>query len=60
MSQTQTAQASGMESFAALFEESLTHQEMRQGEVITAEIDTLFVGTILILNILLARSCRNA
>jgi len=27
-----------MESFAALFEESLTHQEMRQGEVITAEI----------------------
>jgi small subunit ribosomal protein S1 len=28
----------GMESFAALFEESLTHQEMRQGEIITAEI----------------------
>jgi small subunit ribosomal protein S1 len=28
----------GMESFAALFEESLEHQEMRQGEVITAEI----------------------
>ena len=27
-----------MESFAALFEECLTHQEMRQGEVITAEI----------------------
>jgi small subunit ribosomal protein S1 len=27
-----------MDSFAALFEESLTHQEMRQGEVITAEI----------------------
>nr|WP_238376498.1 30S ribosomal protein S1 [Thiobacillus denitrificans] len=27
-----------MESFAALFEESLSHQEMRQGEVITAEI----------------------
>ena len=27
-----------MESFAALFEESLEHQEMRQGEVITAEI----------------------
>ncbi|MDA8129744.1 MAG: 30S ribosomal protein S1 [Betaproteobacteria bacterium] len=26
------------ESFAALFEESLAHQEMRQGEVITAEI----------------------
>ena len=28
----------GMESFAALFEESLVHQEMRQGEIITAEI----------------------
>jgi small subunit ribosomal protein S1 len=28
----------GMESFAALFEESLIHQEMRQGEIITAEI----------------------
>ncbi|MDQ1314800.1 MAG: small subunit ribosomal protein [Pseudomonadota bacterium] len=27
-----------MDSFAALFEESLAHQEMRQGEVITAEI----------------------
>src|SRR4030065_2699586 len=27
-----------MEIFAALFEEALTHQEMRQGEVITAEI----------------------
>ena len=27
-----------MDSFAALFEESLEHQEMRQGEVITAEI----------------------
>ncbi len=27
-----------MESFADLFEESLSHQEMRQGEVITAEI----------------------
>jgi len=27
-----------MESFAALFEESLIHQEMRQGEIITAEI----------------------
>lgn len=32
-----TAPAS-MESFADLFEESLVHQEMRQGEVITAEI----------------------
>ena len=27
-----------MESFAALFEESLTRQEMRAGEVITAEV----------------------
>ena len=27
-----------MESFAALFEESLIHQEMRSGEVITAEV----------------------
>jgi len=37
---TATASATpvSMESFAALFEESLSHQEMRQGEVITAEI----------------------
>jgi small subunit ribosomal protein S1 len=38
---TATASSSApesMESFAALFEESLEHQEMRQGEVITAEI----------------------
>jgi small subunit ribosomal protein S1 len=28
----------GMDNFAAMFEESLEHQEMRQGEVITAEI----------------------
>ena len=37
---TATASTSldSMESFAALFEESLEHQEMRQGEVITAEI----------------------
>ncbi len=30
--------APDLESFAALFEESLTRQEMRQGEVITAEV----------------------
>ncbi len=30
--------ASGQESFAALFEESLSRQEMRAGEVITAEV----------------------
>ena len=34
-----TAQAVALnESFAALFEESLTRQEMRAGEVITAEV----------------------
>src|ERR1043166_5283064 len=32
------AQASGGESFAALFEESLNRKEMRVGEVITAEV----------------------
>jgi small subunit ribosomal protein S1 len=37
MSATQTSAASN-ESFAALFEESLSRQEMRQGEVITAEV----------------------
>ena len=36
---SQVAQSSdSMESFAALFEESLTRQEMRAGEVITAEV----------------------
>ncbi|WP_171817350.1 30S ribosomal protein S1 [Sulfuritalea hydrogenivorans] len=34
----EATQASPMESFAALFEESLQRQEMRAGEVITAEI----------------------
>lgn len=38
MSQTQTAQASGMESFAAMFEESLQRSDMRAGEVISAEV----------------------
>ena len=33
-----SAQASGGESFAALFEESLNRKEMRIGEVITAEV----------------------
>jgi small subunit ribosomal protein S1 len=32
------ASTNPMESFAALFEESLAHQEMRSGEVITAEV----------------------
>ncbi len=35
---TASSAPASTESFAALFEESLTHQEMRQGEVITAEI----------------------
>ena len=39
MSQTQTATtSSGMESFAALFEESLQKSDMRAGEVISAEV----------------------
>ena len=38
-SQTSTTQtAAGKESFAALFEESLSRQEMRVGELITAEV----------------------
>jgi small subunit ribosomal protein S1 len=36
--QTKAASAAGAESFAALFEESLNRQEMKQGEVITAEV----------------------
>jgi len=35
---TQPSSAAGAESFAALFEESLSRQEMRAGEVITAEV----------------------
>src|ERR1041385_1634252 len=35
---SQPAPASGGESFAALFEESLNRKEMRVGEVITAEV----------------------
>ncbi len=38
MSTTAIAENSSMESFAALFEESLQRQEMRAGEVITAEV----------------------
>ena len=38
MSVTQEAANLANESFAALFEESLNHQEMRAGEVITAEV----------------------
>jgi small subunit ribosomal protein S1 len=35
---TQTATPAATENFAALFEESLSRQEMRQGELITAEV----------------------
>ncbi len=35
---TQTAAPAPLENFAALFEESLARQEMRQGELITAEV----------------------
>ena len=38
MSQTAAASSQGMESFAALFEESLNRSNMRAGEVITAEV----------------------
>jgi small subunit ribosomal protein S1 len=38
MSQMQVAAAGGMESFAALFEESLKNADMRVGEVISAEV----------------------
>jgi small subunit ribosomal protein S1 len=35
---TASTELDSMDNFAAMFEESLEHQEMRQGEVITAEI----------------------
>ena len=38
MSLSQQAATVANESFAALFEESLSRQEMRAGEVITAEV----------------------
>jgi small subunit ribosomal protein S1 len=38
MSQSAVASSQGMESFAALFEESLNRSNMRAGEVITAEV----------------------
>jgi SSU ribosomal protein S1P len=37
-----------MENFAALFEESLTHQEMRTGEVITAEVVYIDANTVVV------------
>ena len=36
------------ESFAALFEESLTHQEMRTGEVITAEVISIDANMVIV------------
>ena len=36
--QVATSASPGTENFAALFEESLARQEMRQGELITAEV----------------------
>ena len=38
ISAASTESVSGMESFAALFEESLSRQDMRSGEVISAEV----------------------
>ena len=38
MSQNQTSTNEGGESFAAMFEASLSNSEMRMGEVITAEV----------------------
>jgi len=35
---TAQQESTGMESFAALFEESLSRQDMRSGEVISAEV----------------------
>ena len=40
--------AENPESFASLFEESLTHQEMRSGEVITAEVVSIEGGMVLV------------
>ncbi len=37
-----------LESFAALFEESLTHQEMRSGEVITAEVISIDANMVIV------------
>ncbi len=45
-----TAQQSvvSTESFASLFEESLSHQEMRSGEVITAEVVAIDANTVVV------------
>ena len=43
-----TSQVESSESFASLFEESLTHQEMRSGEVITAEVVSIDANTVVV------------
>ncbi|MBW8028742.1 MAG: 30S ribosomal protein S1 [Ferrovum sp.] len=43
-----TSQVESFESFASLFEESLTHQEMRSGEVITAEVASIDANTVVV------------
>ena len=40
--------SASLENFAALFEESLTHQEMRTGEVITAEVVHIDANTVVV------------
>ncbi|EQD29598.1 30S ribosomal protein S1, partial [mine drainage metagenome] len=48
MNMNMTSQVESFESFASLFEESLTHQEMRSGEVITAEVVSIDANTVVV------------
>src|SRR5581483_12015047 len=48
MSNAATAVAPQQESFAAMFEESLTRKEMRTGEVITAEVVRVDVNYVVV------------
>jgi small subunit ribosomal protein S1 len=48
MNMNMTSQVEFPESFASLFEESLTHQEMRSGEVITAEVVSIDANTVVV------------
>jgi small subunit ribosomal protein S1 len=48
MNMNMTSQVESSESFASLFEESLTHQEMRSGEVITAEVVSIDANTVVV------------
>jgi small subunit ribosomal protein S1 len=45
---SQSSPAPAAESFAALFEESLTRQEMRVGEVITAEVVNVDMNVVIV------------